>query len=164
MHQDPETPQTLSQNCVWVPPVVIRVSSGLLKGQGLWVKYTCVWHKPSWRRSPLTPPKSLQNLHRTGETDSWRAQTKPYAHQDPGERSGDPTRDWPRLARECWAVSGGGMGRWQSAAGLGALNAAGHTWGLFEGGCNDLHYLHHSLASGQTTGREHSPPIGRKQD
>ena len=28
--------------------------------------------------------------------------------------------------------------------------------GRFEGGCHYLHYLHHSLASGQTTGREHS--------
>jgi len=24
------------------------------------------------------------------ETDSWRAQTKPYAYRDPGERSSDP--------------------------------------------------------------------------
>ena len=31
-------------------------------------------------------------FHRTGETDSWRAQTKPCVHQDPGERSSDPTR------------------------------------------------------------------------
>ena len=29
--------------------------------------------------------------------------------------------------------------------------------GLFEGSHQYLHYLHHSLASGQTTGREHSP-------
>ena len=29
--------------------------------------------------------------------------------------------------------------------------------GPFEGGCHYLHYLHHSLASVQTTGREHSP-------
>ena len=28
--------------------------------------------------------------------------------------------------------------------------------GHFEGGCHYLHYLHHSLASGQITGREHS--------
>ena len=27
----------------------------------------------------------------------------------------------------------------------------------FEGCCNYLHYFHHSLASGQTTGRKHSP-------
>ena len=43
------------------------------------------------------------NLHR--ETDSWGAQTKPCAHQDSGERSSDPTRDWARLACECPGVS-----------------------------------------------------------
>ena len=26
-------------------------------------------------------------------TDSWGTQTKPCVHQDPGERSSDPTRD-----------------------------------------------------------------------
>ena len=45
-------------------------------------------------------------------------------HQDPGERSSDPTRDWPRLACECPGVSGGGVGwRWP-AAGSGALRVA----------------------------------------
>ena len=44
-----------------------RVSSALLRGQGLWLQQTWVWQKPSWRRSPLTPPKSHQNLHRTGK-------------------------------------------------------------------------------------------------
>ena len=38
VHQDPETPQRLSQNCVWVSPEEVRVSSGLLQGQGLWVQ------------------------------------------------------------------------------------------------------------------------------
>ena len=33
-HQDPETPQRLRQNCVWVSPVEIQVSSGLLWGRG----------------------------------------------------------------------------------------------------------------------------------
>ena len=45
----------LRENCVWVSPVEVRVSSGLLQGQGLWVQQTWVWHKPSWRRLPLTP-------------------------------------------------------------------------------------------------------------
>ena len=49
-------PERLSQNCVWVPPVDVQGSSGLLQGQGLWVQQTWVWHKPSWGRSPLTPP------------------------------------------------------------------------------------------------------------
>ena len=78
----------------FTPPTILL---WLLQGQGLWVQETWVWHKPSWRRLPLTPPQSRQNLHRTGETDSWRAQAEPCVHQDPGERSSDPTRDWPSL-------------------------------------------------------------------
>ena len=57
--QSSETPQRLSQNCVWVSPVEGQwVSSGLPQGQGLWVQEPwspSLWHKPSWRRSPLTP-------------------------------------------------------------------------------------------------------------
>ena len=34
--------------------------------------------------------------------------------------------------------------------------------GPFEGGCHYLHYLHHSLASGQITGREHSTTLPQK--
>ena len=34
--------------------------------------------------------------------------------------------------------------------------------GPFEGGHHSVHYLHHSLASGQTTGGEHSPTHQRK--
>ena len=40
------------------------------------------------------------------ETDFQRAQTKPCAHQDPGERSSDPTGDGARLACECPGGSG----------------------------------------------------------
>ena len=50
VHQDPETTQRLSQNCVWVSPAEVQVSSGLPQGQGLWVQQTWVWHKPSWRK------------------------------------------------------------------------------------------------------------------
>ena len=92
VHQDPETPQKLRQKCVWVFPEEVQVSSGLLQGQGLWVQQTWVWHKPSWRGSPLTPPQSHQNLYRIGK-DSWRGQTEPCAHQNPGERSNDTRRD-----------------------------------------------------------------------
>ena len=47
----------------------------------------------------------LENLYRTGETDSWRAQTKLWMYQDPGERSIDPTRGWARLVCQCPGVS-----------------------------------------------------------
>ena len=39
--------------------------------------------------STIQPPEITQ----TGETDSWRAQTKTCVHQDPGENSSDPKRD-----------------------------------------------------------------------
>ena len=106
----------VSGTCDWEGPVSGR---GPPQGLGLWVQRTWVWHKPSWRRSPLTPPQSCQNLYRTGETDPWRAQTETCEHQDAGERSSDPKRGWPRLARECPGVSGGGVGRWWPAAGWG---------------------------------------------
>ena len=35
----------------------------------------------------------LPKLTLGGEIDSWRAQTELYAHQDPGEKSSDLTRD-----------------------------------------------------------------------
>ena len=116
----------------WVSPMEVQVSSGLLQGQRLWVQQTWVWHKPSWRRSPLTSPLSHQNFHRTGETDSWRAQTKPCVHQDPGERSSDPKTDWPSLSHECTGVSGRGVGQWWPAAGLGAPSAAVPTLDLWK--------------------------------
>ena len=82
-------------------------------------------------RSPLTAQQSCHNLHRTGETDSWRAQTKPL-HQDLGEGSSDPTRDSPRLACECPGVSGRGVDQWWPTTGLGALSTAVHAWDLLK--------------------------------
>ena len=111
-----------------------------------------------------TEPRDLhQNLHRTGETDSWRAQAKPGAHQDPGERSHDPTRDWPRLARECPGVSGGA---WVVLAccRVGGTECSSACTGPFEGDLHYLHYLHHSSASVQTTGGNTAPAINRKLD
>ena len=68
-HQDPETPETEPNLCLSV--------SGEGTGQqwpaagaGLWVQQTRVWYTPSWRRLPLAPPQSRQNLLRTGETDA----------------------------------------------------------------------------------------------
>ena len=66
------------------------------------------------------------------ETDSCRAQTKPCVHQDPGERSSDPTKDWPRLAYEYPGVSGGGVGQQWPATALGSLSVAVHAWDLLQ--------------------------------
>ena len=64
-HQDPEPPQRLRQNCVWVSPAEVQVSSGLPRGQGLWVQQTRVWHKPSWRRWPLTHHRARKTISLT---------------------------------------------------------------------------------------------------
>ena len=66
----------------------------------------------------------LQNFHRTGEIHSWRAQTKPCVHQDPGKMSSGPTRDWVRLACEYSGVSGWGVGQQWPVAGPGTLTVA----------------------------------------
>ena len=50
-------------------------------------------------------------------------------------------------------------GWWWPAVGLGALGVVLH--GPFEEGQHYLHYLHHSLASGQTR-QEHSPTHQQK--
>ena len=70
------------------------------------------------RQRDLEPPGNLtleangvwlQNFHRTGKTDSWRAQRKSCVYQDPGERSSGPTRHAARCACECPEVSCGSV-------------------------------------------------------
>ena len=102
-------PQRLSQNCVSCDGTGQQWPS-----IRAWVQQTWVWNKPSWAYSPLTPPQKHQNLHRTGETESWRTQTEPCVHQDPGERSmspREPDPDMPMSVREspveAWV--GGGL-------------------------------------------------------
>ena len=58
----PKIPQRPRQNCVWVSPEEVQVSSGRPQGQGLWEQHTWVWHKPSYRRSPSTLPQELPEL------------------------------------------------------------------------------------------------------
>ena len=61
-----------------------------------------------------------------------RAQTEPCAHQDPGERSSNPTRDCPRFAHECSGVSCGAVGQCWPATGFGALTVAVCAWDLLK--------------------------------
>ena len=107
----------------------VQVSSGLLQGQGLWVQQTWVWHKPSWRWSPLTPPESHQNLHRTGKIDSRRAQTKLCVHQDQEKGAVTIQETAPDLPVGVWVSLAEVWVRWP-AAGLGALSVAVHAMDL----------------------------------
>ena len=79
------------------------------------------------------------------EADCWRSQTEHCMHQDPGERSSDPPRDWPRLTRECPEVSSGGEGRQWPAAGLGALSVAVPAWDLLKKVTFIIFYLHQEI-------------------
>ena len=74
---------------------------------------------------------------------------------------------WPhkRLTQTCLWVSRSLQGRCRLT--VACCRFGGTEWGSacmgpFEGSRNYLHYLHHSLASGQTTGREHSPAHQQK--
>ena len=118
------------------------------------------WGSGKGQRTPgnLTLEASgiwLQNCHRTGETDSWRAQTKPCAPQEPGQKQ-CPHR---RLSQICLWVS---WGLWQKHGPTVACCRVRVTeynsvcTSPFEGDRHYLHYPYFSLASGQTTGREHS--------
>ena len=109
------------------------------------------------KRSPLTPSQNHQSLHSTGKTDSGRAQTEPCVHQDPGERS----NEWPhkRLNQTCPQVSRM-YGSMVLCYRVGALSLTLHARELLKE--VTIIYLHHSLASGQTTGREQSPTHQQK--
>ena len=61
--------------------------------------------------------------------------------------------DLPMSVQESPAEAWVGGGLLQS----GGSECSSVCMGPFEGGRHYLHYLHHSLASGQTTGGEHSP-------
>ena len=60
--QGPRDP-TETDKTAFVCPMEVQVGGALPHGQGLWIQQNWVWHKPSWRRSPLTPPfSSVQSL------------------------------------------------------------------------------------------------------
>ena len=74
---------------------------------------------------------------------------------------------WPhkRLTQSCPWVSR--SLQWRCGLAVSCCRVRGTEWGSacmepFDGGRHYLHYLHHSLASGQTTGREHSPTHQQK--
>ena len=124
------------------------------RGRGSGCSRPGVWQKPSWRRSPLTHHKAARTYTGLGkQTLGGHKQ-----NQDPGERSSDSTRDWPRLARECPGASGRVVKWWGPAAGLGALSVAVLEWNLLK----EATIIFISLASGQITRRGHNPTLQEK--
>ena len=91
----------------------------------------------------------------------FKGTTKPCVHQDPEERRSDPTRDWPDcpwVSRSLWWRHGSSV----ACSRVRGTECSRAYMGPFEEGTHYLHYLHQSLASGQITGREHSPRIPQK--
>ena len=108
----------------------------------------------------------LQNFYSTEETDSWRAQTKPYfcfvcgpRAQEKGAVTPQETEpDFPVSVQESPAETWLHSGLW-----WGQEHWIQQSWELWlaviipEWGHHYHLYLYHILASGQTTGRESSP-------
>ena len=140
--------------CIWKASLMAQTVKNL---PAIWETYVCPWvGKIPWKegmathssilawRIPMDRGALVQFsvwLFATPWTTAWRGfpvhHQQNCAHQDPGERSSDPTRDW---ACEYPGVSSRGMGRQWLAAGSVALNTTVlGTWGHagispFEGG------------------------------
>ena len=102
---------------------------------------------------PMSKGKGEARTRQTAETDSWRAQKILVCMRSQEKGVVTPTRDWARLACECSEVSSRDVGQqWP---------AVGH-WiqqGLW---IQQAWHKSLSLASGQTTGREHHPTHQQK--
>ena len=148
---------------VWVSPAEVRVSSGLPRGQGLWVQQTWVWNKPSWRRSPLTPPQSRQNLHRTGKQTLGGHKQNLACTRTQEKRAVTPqdlTQTCPWVSRSLRQRCGSVV----TCRRIRVTACGSACLGPFEGGLHYLHHLHHSLVSGQQQGGNTALPINRKLD
>ena len=104
------------------------------------------------RRIRLWRPVGFDyKLTQEWETDSWKSQTKPFVHQDPGERSSNPQEtdpDLPVCVQESPTVV---------YCRIKDTECGNVCTGPFEGGRHYLHCLHRSLVSGQNN-REGTQP------
>ena len=91
-----------------------------------------VWHKLSWEEVAINPTIEPPELTWDWGNRPLEGTNKTCAHQDPGEKSSDPTRGWPGPASEWSGVSGRGVGQAWPATGLGALSAVVHARGLLK--------------------------------
>ena len=119
-----------------------------------------VWDKPSWRRSPLTPPQSCQNLHNLGNR-LLEGTNRTLCAPEPRKKE-----QWSnkRLTQTCLWVSR--SLQWRRGSVVACCRVRGSDsssacMGSFEGH-HYLHYLHHSLAPGKQQGSNTAPPINRK--
>ena len=85
LSRHPQTAYVLYQGNSHTAKTVLGSTTGFL---------TWIWRRDGEPPGSLTLEASgvySQNFHRTREADFWRAQTKPCAHQEPGEKISVPT-------------------------------------------------------------------------
>ena len=119
-HQDPENPERLRQTCLWASRVY-GSAVGYHRERGC-VQQTWVWHKLSWRRSPLTPSelthdwgnKLLEGTNRTLCAPGSRRKEQWFHNHWVGETDPDLPVSVQESLAEAW-VGGGllqGRGHW----------------------------------------------------
>ena len=103
----------------------------------------------------------LENSHQTGER---LLESTNKTLCTPGERSSDPTRDWPRFACEYPGVSGRGVGWQQPPTDLGALSVSVCAQDLFKK--ITIVFITSTIVWSQVKqqGGNTAPPINRKLD
>ena len=138
------------------------VSSGLPQGQGLWVQQAWVWHKPSWRRSPLTHHRAARTYTGLGKQTlgghKWNlvgTRTQEKGAVTPQETEPDLPMSVQESLAEAWSAVA-----WCRVRDTECSSAC---TGPFEGG-HYLHFLHHSWPQVKQQGGNTAPPINRKLD
>jgi len=154
-----ETPQRLNQTCLWVFEHLLwryRSAVACHRGRGSGCsRPTCGIsplgggrHYPYHRVARTYTGLGKQTL---GGTNKIVCAPVPRRKKQWHPQETDP--DLPVSVQESLV---------EAWVGSGLCKVRGTEWGSvcmgpFEGGHHFLHYLHHSLVSGQTTGQEHSP-------
>ena len=80
----------------------------------------------------INPITELPELTQDWETDSWRAQTEPCAHQDPEKVAMTPQETNPDFPMSVQEFPMEVLGQEWPDAGLGALSIALHAWDLLK--------------------------------
>ena len=102
-----------------------------------------------WGDNPS--PGAKEKPHKDGRRGETAFRIKPHTYQRCSEGSNKP---WAWVSRNLWWRCGSVV----ACCRVGGTECSRACMGPFEGGHHCLHYLHHSLASGQIKGREHSHP------
>ena len=151
-----ESPQRLSQICLWVSECLLQRYGSTVachKGRGSGYRRQEVTINPTIEPPELTLDWENRLLEGTNKTlhapGSRRKEQRPHKRLI-------PTCPWMSRSLQ-WR-----RGSVVACCRVGGTESGSARTGPFKGGRPFLYYLQHSLVSGQTTGREHSPAHRQK--